>query len=122
MSAVVGERVDQPTRPRSSLARQQAIEGYLCVLPWLIGFLCFTLAPMIGAFGLSFAEYDIITPPEFTGLANFQRIFKDPLFYTALGNTAYISLLSVPTEETPPQGRLVDEIYRPLRPPTPIRR
>jgi multiple sugar transport system permease protein len=99
MSTVVGERVGRPARRRSSLARQQAIEGYLCLLPWLIGFVCFTLGPMVGAFALSFAEYDIITPPEFTGLANFHRILKDPLFYRSLSNTAYISLLSVPLQQ-----------------------
>src|SRR5437588_9698650 len=91
-------RVGMPAR-RSSLARTQALEGYLCILPWLIGFICFTLAPMVGALVLSFADYDIITPPQFTGLANLSRVFKDPLFYLSLGNTAYISLLAVPLQQ-----------------------
>src|SRR5215216_5844867 len=99
MSTVVGERAGQPARRRSSLARRQAIEGYLCILPWLIGFICFTLGPMVGALALSFTSYDIITPPEFTGMANLQRAFKDPLFYTSLSNTAYISLLAVPLQQ-----------------------
>jgi multiple sugar transport system permease protein len=92
-------RAGVPTR-RSSLARKRAIEGYLCILPWLIGFICFTLGPMIGALVLSFADYDIITPPRFTGLANLSRVLNDPLLYRSLGNTAYISLLAVPLQQS----------------------
>jgi multiple sugar transport system permease protein len=98
MSAVVETKAGAPVR-RSSLARKQAIEGYLCILPWLIGFVCFTVGPMVGALVLSFTEYEIITPPEFTGLRNFQRVFQDPLFYTSLYNTAYIALLAVPLQQ-----------------------
>src|SRR5262245_3004295 len=98
MSTVVESAAGAPAR-RSSLARRQAIEGYLCILPWLIGFICFTLGPMVGALALSFTSYDIITPPELTGMANLQRAFKDPLFYTSLSNTAYISLLAVPLQQ-----------------------
>lgn len=82
-----------------SLRRRQAVEGYLCILPWLIGFIAFTLLPMVGALGLSFTEYEIITPPELVGWANFQRVFNDKLFYASLYNTAYISLLSVPLQQ-----------------------
>src|SRR3989442_5888603 len=92
-------RAGLPTR-RSSLARKRAIEGYLCILPWLIGFICFTLGPMVGALVLSFADYDIITPPRFTGLANLTRVLNDPLLYRSLGNTAYISLLAVPLQQS----------------------
>jgi multiple sugar transport system permease protein len=99
MAAIARSRAATAARRGSSLARKQAIEGYLCILPWLVGFVCFTLGPMVGAFALSFTEYDIITPPDFTGLANLQRVFKDPLFYQSLGNTAYISLLSVPLQQ-----------------------
>jgi multiple sugar transport system permease protein len=98
MSTTVDTRAGAPAR-RSSLARKQAIEGYLCILPWLVGFTCFTIGPMVGALALSFTEYEIITPPEFTGLRNFQRVFADPLFYTSLYNTAYIALLAVPLQQ-----------------------
>lgn len=54
---------------------------------------------MVGALGLSFTEYEIITPPELVGWANFQRVFNDKLFYASLYNTAYISLLSVPLQQ-----------------------
>lgn len=86
------------TTSRSRLRARRSIEGYLCVLPWLIGFVCFTALPMAGSLVLSFASWDIISTPEWVGVANFQRLVKDPLFTKALGNTAYISFLSVPLQ------------------------
>jgi multiple sugar transport system permease protein len=82
----------------TGLQRKQAIEGYVCILPWFLGFLCFTAAPMIGAFGMSFTTWDIISTPEFKGIGNFEKLYSDKLFYKALYNTAYISLLAVPLQ------------------------
>lgn len=85
-------------RPGSSLRRRQALEGYLCVLPWLIGFVAFTAGPMLGSLALSLTNWQIIAAPEWVGLGNFQKLLRDPLFYQALSNTAYISFLSVPSQ------------------------
>jgi multiple sugar transport system permease protein len=77
----------------------QAVEGYLCILPWLIGFICFTAGPMIAALGLSFTKWSMLAPPQLIGFGNFERaLFKDPLFWTSLYNTAYLSFLSVPLQ------------------------
>jgi multiple sugar transport system permease protein len=79
-----------------SLRRRQAIEGYLCILPWLVGFVCFTIGPMVAALGLAFMNWDVLTAATFTGLSNFQRILNNPLFYTSVYNTLYLSFISVP--------------------------
>src|SRR5438128_2055532 len=85
---------------RWSFRRRQALEGYLCILPWLIGFVCFTAGPVLASLGMSFTSWEIIAPPEWIGLENFRHMLVDPLFYQALYNTAYISLLSVPLQLT----------------------
>jgi multiple sugar transport system permease protein len=78
---------------------RQAVEGYLCILPWLIGFICFTAGPMLGALGIAFTEWSMLSAPEFIGLGNFQRLlFDDPLFWTSLYNTVFLSFLSVPLQ------------------------
>jgi multiple sugar transport system permease protein len=41
-------------------------------------------------------EYDVLSPPKWTGLANFQRLFKSPLFPKAVWNTIYFAILYVP--------------------------
>jgi multiple sugar transport system permease protein len=79
-----------------SLRGREAIAFYLFILPWLIGFLVFTLGPIIASFGLSFTDYDMMLPPSLVGPENYQEILADPLFYTSLYNTIYIVVFAVP--------------------------
>jgi ABC-type sugar transport system permease subunit len=79
-----------------TLKGKEAISFYLFILPWVIGFLIFTVGPIIVSFFLSFMEYDIILPPKFVGLANFSELFEDPLFSKSMSNTLYIVVLAVP--------------------------
>ncbi len=62
----------------NTLKGQEAFSFYLFILPWVIGFLVFTAGPILASFGLSFMHYDIILPPEFTGLENFKNWFWIP--------------------------------------------
>lgn len=81
---------------RQTLRGREAISFYLFVLPWIIGFLIFTLGPIIASLLFSFTDYDIMLTPSFIGLDNFRELFTDPLFYTSLYNTVYIVALAVP--------------------------
>jgi multiple sugar transport system permease protein len=79
----------------------QQFEGYLFLLPSLIGFAIFVLAPIVISFVLSFHEWDLLTPPEFIGGANYVELFtRDPLFATVLKNTFWYSVLIVPVQLT----------------------
>jgi multiple sugar transport system permease protein len=84
--------------PRRRLFSQQTIEGYVCILPWLVGFLAFVAGPMIATFIISFLDWSLLAPPEWAGLDNYVRLVNDPLFYTVIYNTAFISFLSVPLQ------------------------
>jgi multiple sugar transport system permease protein len=84
--------------PRRRPRLGQAVEGYACILPWLIGFLCFVAGPMVAALVISLMDWSMLSPPEWVGLGNYQRLLQDPLFYTVLFNTAFISFLSVPLQ------------------------
>jgi multiple sugar transport system permease protein len=78
------------------LQRREAIEGYLWISPWVIGFLVFSLGPIIASFYLSLTRYKIGGTPEWLGLANYQEaFFNDKLFWPSLGRTAYFSIASV---------------------------
>lgn len=70
--------------------RRKAIEGYLFISPWVIGFLAFTFGPMLASLYFSLTEYAIVKPPTFVGLANYRyALFEDPLFWSSLGRTFY---------------------------------
>lgn len=70
--------------------------GYIFVAPAIIGLICFSLGPMLFSFGISFFEWDIITPPVFAGLENYQEVFKDPLVKKSLSVTLVYTLITVP--------------------------
>jgi multiple sugar transport system permease protein len=78
----------------------EAIEFYLLVAPWLVGFLGLTAGPMVYSLFLSFTQFDLFHPPLWIGLENFHHFFLDPyplsVFWKSLGVTAYYTFLSVP--------------------------
>lgn len=87
-----------PTARRGlGLRGREALAGYLFLIPWLIGLLCFVIGPMLASGYFSFAKYDIVNPPEFVGLKNYQDIFtKDRLFWTSLKLTFRYAIIVVP--------------------------
>jgi len=78
--------------------RRRNIEGYMVISPWLIGFIIFTVGPMLASLVLMFMSYDLLTPPRWTGLANLNRMVNDRLFTLSLYNTAYYAFAAVPAQ------------------------
>ena len=77
--------------------RRNLITGLLFISPWLIGFLLFTIYPILASAYYSFMRYDIVRPPKYVGLANFAEIFfADDTFRIVLGNTLYLVILGTP--------------------------
>ena len=53
---------------------------------------------MLASLYFSFTEYDVISPPQWVGLANYRKIlFDDPLFWQSIKVTLYYAALSLPT-------------------------
>lgn len=72
------------------------LTAYAFLLPNILGFLMFTLIPVIVAFILCFVKWDFANPMVFYGLKNFIKLFKDDGFQIALFNTLYFTITSVP--------------------------
>jgi multiple sugar transport system permease protein len=82
----------------SPAARREALWGYLFISPWLLGFLVFSLFPILAVIYLGFTEYSILKPPEWIGVKNYVKMFtNDRLFYTSLYNTLYYIGLRIPS-------------------------
>lgn len=77
--------------------REQALVGYLFVLPDLLGLLVFLVLPMLMAFAISFSDWRLTGTPEFVGMRNYEIIFKDPKFGASLGRSVIYTLGFVPT-------------------------
>jgi multiple sugar transport system permease protein len=66
------------------------------IAPWLIGFFVFTAWPMVYSLYLSFTSYDVLNPPRWIGLENYQKLFADPKFSASLWNSFIYTALHVP--------------------------
>jgi multiple sugar transport system permease protein len=70
------------------------------LLPSLVGLAIFTLVPILSSLGLTLFQWDLLTPPKFIGLDNFDHLFHDSTFWEALTHTlgfiaGYIPLVMV---------------------------
>lgn len=70
--------------------------GFLFLLPNLIGFILFSLLPVVAAFALSLTNWDGISPMKFVFLDNYFEMFKHDSFRIALYNTFVYTLCFVP--------------------------
>jgi multiple sugar transport system permease protein len=77
---------------------KENIKILLLISPWLTSFIVFKLYPIIYSLYLSFTRYNPIRnkPPRFIGLRNYEKIFHDAVFMTALKNTILFVIITVP--------------------------
>jgi multiple sugar transport system permease protein len=81
-----------------SLAGREAFAFYLCISPWLLGLLIFTLGPIAASFWYSLTRWDLLSTPQFVGVRNYVQMVDDRLFWQSLRVTLHYTLLYVPTE------------------------
>ena len=76
-------------------ARREEREFYLFISPWIIGFILFGAGPIIASAVISFTEWSLLSSPRWTGLQNYRRLIRDPLFTITLKNTLIYAVASV---------------------------
>lgn len=78
---------------------REGVAAYLFLAPWFVGLLGLTVGPMLVSLYLSFTDFNLLTAPEWTGLANYERMFTvDDRYLQALRVTFIYVLVSVPLE------------------------
>jgi len=83
-------------RRRPNVRAAETRDAYMLLLPWIMGFLAWTLGPMLFSLFLAFARWDIIGPIRWVGTANFASLFEDKYFYISFKNTAFMVAFGVP--------------------------
>ena len=86
--------------------RQNAIAGWLFMVPALAVFAVFVMIPIIFAVVVSFTNWNGISPPthaKFVGLDNYKNVLIQPGitqtdFFPALKNTTYFAMFVVPAQ------------------------
>ncbi|OME92827.1 MULTISPECIES: carbohydrate ABC transporter permease [Paenibacillus] len=72
--------------------------GLLMASPYFLHFIIFVAGPLAASLYFSFSDYDMLNPPEWSGLDNFRRMAEDSMFWRSLWNTLYFAVLFVPLQ------------------------
>jgi len=78
-----------------TLRRRETTWGLLFAAPAVVFLAVFSLAPMAYALAISFTRFNLTSPPEFVGLANYRALLGDGIFHTSLRVTAVYVLGTV---------------------------
>ncbi len=75
--------------------------GHVFVAPAMLALGVFFLMPVLGAFAMSFTDFDIYALADlknlrFIGIGNYLDLLTTPLFWKAFGNTCYFALVGAP--------------------------
>ena len=88
----------------SSLRRRiynENIVGYVFIAPFIIGFLVFTVYPLLSSLYFSFTKFSGLGTPEWIGLLNYKRMFfLDPRYIKSLKVTFVYVFIYVPLRLT----------------------
>lgn len=91
------QKTSSTRRPFWTNERRNFAIGMLFISPWLIGFLIFTVIPLLSSLYYSFTFYDLLRPARFIGLQNYIEIFtRDPDIPLVTGNTLFYVGFGVP--------------------------
>jgi len=78
------------------LERKRYVIGFIFLLPTFLAFFIFRYLPLLWTFYWSFHRVVLGRTLTFVGGENYARLFRDPVFYTALINTIKFTLIVVP--------------------------
>jgi multiple sugar transport system permease protein len=76
--------------------RKEALEFYLWISPWLLGFIVWQGWPFLQSLYLAFTDFKLLNAPTFTGFDNLRRLWHDAIFWKSLRVTTLYVLGTVP--------------------------
>jgi multiple sugar transport system permease protein len=92
-----GTETTVAAQTQKAFSREHNATGYLFLAPWLIGFLAFTLFPILASLILAFTQYDILSAPKWLGVKNFERMFfHDRRYWRSVTATFYYVFTAIP--------------------------
>ncbi|MEU5716408.1 sugar ABC transporter permease [Streptomyces sp. NPDC020403] len=86
----------RPRRAPTGPGRRRRRAGMLMVAPALLHASLWIGLPVLVSVALAFTKYDVLTAPEFVGLANFRDMLDDAVFRKSVVNTLLYTFFTVP--------------------------
>ena len=85
-------------RSEDPMKQSKSISAWLLVSPYLLHIMVFVLFPVAFSLFLSFHEWNIISPMEFVGLSNYEKLLQDQYFLKSLRNTLLFLAIHIPLQ------------------------
>jgi len=76
--------------------RREMLAALLFLLPNILGFVIFTMGPVLASFGLSLVDWNLLGSPVWVGLDNYATMLRDREFWDSLKATLYYTAGSLP--------------------------
>jgi multiple sugar transport system permease protein len=96
MAAPTSVSATTPVARKMKPETRKLLRGIAFISPWIVGFIAFTLYPLVASFYYSFTDFSLFGSPKWVALTNYANLFADPKFFKSLGNTILFSVLVVP--------------------------
>jgi len=78
-----------------SMRGREALWAYAFLTPFILGVVLWQAGPLLLSLYHSFTDYEVLTPPVWTGLDNYAEMIRDQRFWISLGNTLVYTVMSV---------------------------
>jgi len=92
----MSEKTEQTSALSRFINKNQTV-GNVFAFPFIFGFICFSLIPIITSFYYAFTDYSMGSKTAtYIGADNFVQLFHDEIFIKSLGITLKYVLISVP--------------------------
>jgi ABC-type sugar transport system permease subunit len=87
-----------PQRGMQTERRQEALAGYALIAVPIALFLLLQIGQVFYAGYISLFDWGLRGPKSFLGIENYTKVLADPLFFKAVTNTLYYTVLVVPIQ------------------------
>jgi len=74
------------------------VTSYLLVTPYILHVLLFVAFPVVFSFILTFHKWNIISPMEYVGLTNYEKLLQDRFFLKSVLNTLTFLIIHIPLQ------------------------
>lgn len=95
MGLTRGAKSSGRKRPRR---HRTDVLAYVFLAPWMVGFLCLTVGPMIASLYLSFTNYHLLSRPHWVGIENYSKLLSDSRYHSAVSVTLKYVFIGVPAK------------------------
>ncbi|WP_241972977.1 sugar ABC transporter permease [Cryobacterium sp. TMT2-14] len=98
VAGTVAPSLTLPRRPgrRNSKTVREALAGWLFLTPNMLLLCLFVLVPLVWTVVISFQETNGFGVGEYVGVANYERLLGDPLFWRSTANTLLFTIIVTP--------------------------